>query len=113
MYVHNDNDRSLRTVLWLTTAPLQDHKDALALVHANKSTLLHQGYEPGPSKVQDKAEAHTNPQRNEDLMRAKELVDLHYEMKSKYRDGTVDDELAHLRDDVNRVLFQLDSIHRP
>lgn len=50
--------------------------------------------------------------QSQDLRRAKKLVDLHYEMKNKYRNGTVDDELTHLRDEVNRVLLELSSIHK-
>lgn len=47
-------------------------------------------------------------QQNDDLRRAKELVDLHYEMKTKYALGTVDEELIHAREEVDRVLRELE-----
>lgn len=48
-------------------------------------------------------------QQNDDLRRAKELVDLHYEMKTKYALGTVDEELTRAREEVNRVLRELEA----
>lgn len=45
--------------------------------------------------------------KNEDLQRAKELVALHYEMKSKHANGEVDDELQKARAQVDLVLDDL------
>lgn len=45
--------------------------------------------------------------QNDYLRRAKELVDLHYEMKARHGHGTVDEELARAREDVSRVLLEL------
>jgi hypothetical protein len=35
------------------------------------------------------------------------LVELHYEIKARHANGTVDDELAQAREQVNRVLREL------
>ena len=87
----------------------QEHKDALTLVTVNQTIPLDPSYtsaghegKQGPS---DQLQAGQN--KNNDLERAKELVDLHYMIKEKHRDGNVDEELAHLRTDVNRVLLEL------
>lgn len=48
---------------------------------------------------------HTKKQ--EDLQRAKELVNLHYEVKSRHASGEVDEELRVSRENVDRVLREL------
>lgn len=42
-----------------------------------------------------------------DLQRAKELVDLHRELKTRHMDGVVDEGLARARADVGRVWGEL------
>lgn len=42
-----------------------------------------------------------------DLQRAKELVDLHRELKTRHVDGVVDEGLARARADVGRVWGEL------
>lgn len=46
--------------------------------------------------------------QNDDLRRAKELVDLHYEIKAKHAHGSVDAELVKARGEVSRVLWELE-----
>jgi hypothetical protein len=64
----------------------------------------------GPPDDRSKAAAskRQQEQQNDELRRAKELVDLHYEMKTKYALGTVDEELIRAREEVDRVLRELE-----
>ncbi|RJE26792.1 hypothetical protein PHISCL_00817 [Aspergillus sclerotialis] len=87
----------------LTSLRVCDHNDALALVTVNEKLA---------SQQPDEAKDHLDPSPgtktpNEDLRRAKELVDLHYEIKAKHANGTVDDDLLQTRAKVNRVLSEL------
>lgn len=95
---------------------LQEHENALNLLNAaNKSTPLTSSSGPYINEVQGKEASLSknltdidSHNQNKDIKRAKEMVDLHYEMKSNHRDGAVDDDLARLRDHVvNRVLLEL------
>lgn len=43
----------------------------------------------------------------ENLRRAKELVQLHYEVKSRHADGQIDEELRQAREGVEQVLAEL------
>lgn len=54
--------------------------------------------------------AQEDPQESadDDLRRAKELVELHYEIKARHTDGQVDAELAMAREGVDRVLRELE-----
>ena len=45
-----------------------------------------------------------------DLRRAKELVELHYEVKARHANGTVDEELCQSRQDVWRILRELSTV---
>jgi hypothetical protein len=45
-----------------------------------------------------------------DLRRAKELVELHYEVKARHTNGTIDEELSQARQDVRRVLTELSTV---
>lgn len=45
--------------------------------------------------------------KKENLRRAKELVALHYEVKSRHANGQVDEELRQAREAVERVLMEL------
>ena len=45
---------------------------------------------------------------HDDLRRATELVELHYEIKARHADGMVDDDLARARDEVDRVLTEME-----
>ncbi|KAE8149965.1 hypothetical protein BDV25DRAFT_155306 [Aspergillus avenaceus] len=81
----------------ITSLQACDHNDALTLVTVHER-------KPVDSAV-DGTDA--GPKLNDDLRRAKELVDLHYEFKARHADGSVDDELARAREDVNRVLREL------
>ncbi|KAL5360036.1 hypothetical protein BJX96DRAFT_149583 [Aspergillus floccosus] len=86
----------------LTSLRVCDHHDALALVTVNERIAV-----PMPEDDSATSKAHAEEQSNEDLQRAKELVELHYEIKARHANGTVDDELAHAREQVNRVLREL------
>ncbi|GAB1213772.1 hypothetical protein ATERTT37_002925 [Aspergillus terreus] len=86
----------------LTSLRVCDHQDALALVTVNERIAAPVAAEQG-----DASKAHAKEPANEDLQRAKELVELHYEIKARHANGTVDDELAQAREQVNRVLREL------
>lgn len=45
--------------------------------------------------------------KTEDVHRAKELVQLHYEVKSRHANGEVDDALRRAREDVEYVMRAL------
>jgi hypothetical protein len=45
--------------------------------------------------------------KNKDLQRAKELVELHYEVKARHVNGQVDTALQQARSDVEQVLREL------
>lgn len=99
---------------WLIV-PKQDHTDALTLVTVNDRLPL----SPSPSHpttsnnhttpAQQNAGTNTaqNNKSDDDLRRAKELVDLHQELKNRHAYGTVDEELGRAREGVNRVLREL------
>lgn len=80
----------------------QDHHDALALVTVNERIASEVS---GNDQTATKAQADITA--DDDLRRAKELVELHYEIKARHANGTVDEELSHARDGVNRVLREL------
>ncbi|GAB1208901.1 hypothetical protein APSETT445_007666 [Aspergillus pseudonomiae] len=82
---------------------MQDYNDALALVTVHERIPA----ELSPADSGLAAPSQQSEKANDDLQRAKELVDLHYEIKARHADGTVDEELARAREDVNRVLMEL------
>lgn len=49
----------------------------------------------------------TQLSKTEDLRRAKELVQLHYDVKSRHANGEVDDALRRAREDVEYVMRAL------
>ncbi|KAF9892867.1 hypothetical protein FE257_000456 [Aspergillus nanangensis] len=74
----------------LTSLRVCDHHDALALVTVNER-ITH----PSESgEGQKPAKQHTEENTNNELQRAKELVDLHYEIKARHADGAVDEDLT-------------------
>ena len=79
---------------------IQGHNEALALVNVHKVSER-ESTEVGASA--DKSPG----QDRDDLRRAKELVELHYEVKARHSNGTVDEELSLARQDVQRVLSEL------
>lgn len=81
---------------------LQGHNEALALVSGPTVSAK-------DTSAESDSVAASNGQsiKQEALQRAKDLVQLHYEVKSRYADGVVDDELRQARDDVHRVLREL------
>lgn len=61
------------------------------------------------STTAEVAPAPADEQKNKkDVSRAKELVDLHYEVKSRHANGSVDEALSRAREDVQRVLWELE-----
>ncbi|KAL1869484.1 hypothetical protein Plec18167_007782 [Paecilomyces lecythidis] len=82
----------------LTSLRACNHNEAIALVTVHRD---------GDNAESSKAEENQNP----DLQRAKDLIDLHYNVKMKHmrgqQPGTVDEGLRKARDDVNRVLREL------
>ncbi|RAH60700.1 hypothetical protein BO85DRAFT_476073 [Aspergillus piperis CBS 112811] len=93
----------------LTSLRVCDHHDALALVTVNER--IPQPTDQLELKATDTTPSgsEVNPGRygNDDLRRAKELVDLHYEFKARHALGTVDEELSRAREEVARVLREL------
>ena len=87
---------------WLTNS--QDHNDALSLVTVNERTASREGV----SQSQPASAVAETKTQNNDLRRAKELVELHYEIKAKHAGGSVDQELVQAREEVNRVLRELE-----
>jgi hypothetical protein len=75
---------------------LQGRNEALALVNVHKNPA-------GPESAGGSTD-------RDDLRRAKELVELHYEVKARHADGTVDEELKQARRDVQRVLMELSTL---
>lgn len=51
--------------------------------------------------------ANNQAAKHEALQRAKELVQLHYEVKSRHANGKVDNELQQAREAVERVVMEL------
>lgn len=82
----------------------QGHNEALALVNVHRATGA-----PSPANgdVAVEGEGTEQSKKREDLRRAKELVQLHYEVKARHVDGEVDEELRRAREDVWRVLREL------
>ena len=88
---------------------IQGYNEALALVNVHKSVA------GSNSPDGSGAPAGTTPDAGEDqsnkkqsyLQQAKELVALHYEVKSKHANGEVDDGLRRAREEVEQVLWEL------
>ncbi|OOG00152.1 hypothetical protein ASPCADRAFT_204037 [Aspergillus carbonarius ITEM 5010] len=93
----------------LTSLRVCDHHDALALVTVNERIPLSPDspQRDTVATIQASAETNQNGYKNDDLCRAKELVDLHYEIKARHVLGTVDEELSRARQEVARVLREL------
>ncbi|KAJ5210459.1 hypothetical protein N7491_010265 [Penicillium cf. griseofulvum] len=81
------------------------HNEALALVNVHKSITASDSAETG-STLADKSLTVDET----DLRRAKELVELHYEVKARHANGTIDEELSQARKDVRRVLTELSTV---
>ncbi|KAJ5111440.1 hypothetical protein N7532_001975 [Penicillium argentinense] len=91
----------------ITSLRVCGHHEALALVNVHRTdfdTPVRSGSISAPN---DSAVASEPSQTNKDLERAKELVELHYEVKSRHIDGQVDPALQQARADVNKVLREL------
>ncbi|KAJ5886887.1 uncharacterized protein N7473_009561 [Penicillium subrubescens] len=84
----------------ITSLRVCGHNEALALVSGPALVNQpHAGAGSGASNGQTS--------KQEALQRAKELVQLHYEVKSRHVDGEVDEELRQAREYVYRVLREL------
>ena len=93
----------------IRTNSAQGYHEALALVNhqgadAKPKGAGNDGSKDGSAPEQGDGQLAT---KSEDLRQAKELVALHYEMKSKHANGEVDAELRNARDQVEQVLDQL------
>ncbi|CAI7564809.1 unnamed protein product [Penicillium palitans] len=82
------------------------HNEALALVNVHKNITGSDSTESSGSALADKSPTDDKA----DLRRAKELVELHYEVKARHANGTVDEELSQARQDVRRVLRELSTV---
>ncbi|KAJ5718266.1 hypothetical protein N7488_003912 [Penicillium malachiteum] len=87
----------------VTSLRVCGHNEALALVNANQSNS---GSISGENIV-GAGSGSDELKKQEDLRRAKELVNLHYEVKSRHINGEVDDGLQKAREDVAEVLREL------
>ncbi|KAL4969480.1 uncharacterized protein BDV14DRAFT_164612 [Aspergillus stella-maris] len=88
----------------LTSLRACDYNDALNLVTVNERLT--------PPSTESELKALPAETVNEHLKLASELVELHYEMKAIHRDGRVDEQLRRGREDVNRVLRELEVVSR-
>ncbi|KAJ5377291.1 uncharacterized protein N7496_004700 [Penicillium cataractarum] len=86
----------------LTSLRVCGHNEALALVSAPLASAKDTSAESELVATSDGQAI-----KQEALQRAKELVQLHYEVKSRHVNGEVDDELRQAREDVYRVLREL------
>ncbi|CAG7961084.1 unnamed protein product [Penicillium salamii] len=89
----------------ITSLRVCGHNEALALVNVHKNVSGRDSTELGSASA-DKSPA----QDRDDLRRAKELVELHYEVKARHSNGTVDEELSLARQEVQRVLNELTNV---
>ncbi|KAJ5712713.1 hypothetical protein N7493_009181 [Penicillium malachiteum] len=87
----------------ITSLRVCGHNEALALVNVNQSNS---GSVSGDNSVSAGCGS-DELKKKEDLRRAKELVNLHYEVKSRHVNGEVDDGLQKAREDVAEVLREL------
>ncbi|EER25900.1 hypothetical protein D8B26_008224 [Coccidioides posadasii str. Silveira] len=92
----------------LTSLRACEHADAAALLNVGKTA-------PGSANPQDASSAVASSQSmNPDLQRAKDLIDLHKEVKLRHQryqnGGLVDKDLRQARDDVSRVLWELEEV---
>ncbi|CAI7592174.1 unnamed protein product [Penicillium pancosmium] len=87
----------------LTSLRVCDHHAALALVNAHRISLD----TSSPSQSDTTATDAITSKKNKDLQRAKELVELHYEVKARHVNGQVDADLQKARADVQQVLREL------
>ncbi|CEJ57361.1 hypothetical protein PMG11_06056 [Penicillium brasilianum] len=86
----------------ITSLRVCGHNEALALVGGPAVSAK----EP-PAESETVAASDGQAIKHEALQRAKELVQLHYEVKSRHINGEVDEELRQAREDVYRVLREL------
>ena len=87
----------------------QGHNEALALVNVNKTIAGSNSPDKGDVSTENATTDTDKAQhvKMENLRRAKELVQLHYEVKSRHANGQIDDELRQAREGVERVLAEL------
>ncbi|KAJ5917832.1 hypothetical protein N7454_010207 [Penicillium verhagenii] len=94
----------------ITSLRVCGHNEALSLVNANQSLAETSATETSNSSTvnasHDAPETQLN-NKQDHLRRAKELVKLHYEFKSRHSDGEVDSALRKSREDVEKVLAEL------
>lgn len=94
--------------------PFQEHTDALTLVTVNEKIPLQHptttttAATGKPTITNPPSTTHDQARDSDrDLQRAKELVDLHRELKTRHIDGVVDEGLVRARADVGRVWGEL------
>ncbi|OJJ99381.1 hypothetical protein ASPACDRAFT_44044 [Aspergillus aculeatus ATCC 16872] len=89
----------------LTSLRVCDYNDALALVTIQERLDSHPAEKQ--SQPSNREETPALQQEKDQLRQAKELVELHHDVKARHASGTVDEGLANLRQDVQRVLLEL------
>lgn len=89
----------------------QGDKEALTLV--NVHTTLPSTENAGAGKPGTESASRGDGQlskKEKDLIRVKEMVELHYEMKARHVNGQVDEDLRLAREKVREVLGDLETI---
>jgi len=89
----------------------QGDKEALTLVNVHTTIPSTEAAGAGKTGTESVSRGDDQPSRKEnDLLRAKELVELHYEMKARHGNGQVDEDLRQARENVRQVLGDLEAI---
>ncbi|KAJ5930031.1 hypothetical protein N7466_005524 [Penicillium verhagenii] len=91
----------------ITSLRVCGHNEALSLVNANQSLADTSATEISNSSTVNASHDTQLNNKQDHLRRAKELVKLHYEFKSRHSDGEVDSALQKSREDVEQVLAEL------
>lgn len=92
--------------LWSLTGSSQGYNEALRLVGVHKAATSASVDAATSQQTLSHADDRLG-KKTEDLRRAKELVQLHYDVKSRHANGEVDDALRRAREDVEYVMRAL------
>ncbi|KAJ5119085.1 hypothetical protein N7448_010792 [Penicillium atrosanguineum] len=93
----------------ITSLRVCGHYEGLTLVSVNKAIAGTSLLDTGDASTENATAGADKAQRfkKDNLRKAKELVELHYEVKSRHVNGQVDEELRQAREGVERVLREL------
>ncbi|KAJ5161204.1 hypothetical protein N7492_006596 [Penicillium capsulatum] len=91
----------------ITSLRVCGYNEALALVSVHKVATPQSVDAATALQTLSPAEKGPSGKKSDDLHRAKELVQLHDEIKSRHSNGEVDDSLRRAREDVEYVMRAL------